>query len=262
MRKLIIALYAVLLPIAAGAQTFENMKVVAHRGGALLGNENTLSAFEKGIEAGADMIELDVHLTSDGEVVVCHDPTLNRTTDTKGRIKDMTLAQFKMAHALDRESGKPTAETLPTLSEALDLIKGRADVLLEIKKFRKGNYEGIEEKVLDIINSKGMHDNVVCQSFNDEVIEKIHSIDPSMRVEKLIFCRLPFGLCFDGGIHRFSFRKYSWCASINSMNSLTTKSFVRDCHAAGLEVKVWTVNDPARLTPGVDAVITNRPDLF
>ena len=143
------------------AQTSANMKVVAHRGGALIGNENTLSAFESGIRAGADYIELDVHLTADSVVVVCHDPTLNRTTDRKGRICDLTLEQFKQARALDRETGEATDESLPTLAEALDLIKGRAGVLLEIKKYRKGRYDGIEKKVLELIEERGMHDDVI-----------------------------------------------------------------------------------------------------
>ena len=151
MKKFLFALIAVASFATLNAQSSEKMKVVAHRGGALIGNENTLSAFESGIRAGADLIELDVHLTADSVVVVCHDPTLNRTTDRKGRISELTLEQFKQARALDRETGKPTDEALPTLSEALDLIKGRAGVLLEIKKFRKGKYDGIEEKVLKLI---------------------------------------------------------------------------------------------------------------
>ena len=262
MKKFLFALIAVASCATLNAQSSEKMKVVAHRGGALIGNENTLSAFESGIRAGADLIELDVHLTADSVVVVCHDPTLNRTTDRKGRISELTLEQFKQARALDRETGKPTDEALPTLSEALDLIKGRAGVLLEIKKFRKGKYEGIEEKVLKLIEEKGMHDDVICQSFVDEVIEKIHSLDPSVRVEKLIFCTLPFGNCFDTGFTSFSFEKYSYCSSINVYYKFASDAFIKQCHNAGLEVKVWTVNELKNLNPNVDGVITNRPDLF
>ena len=262
MKRFLFALISAAVFATGNAQTSENMKVVAHRGGALIGNENTLSAFENGIRAGADLIELDVHLTADSVVVVCHDPTLNRTTDRKGRICDLTLEQFKQARALDRETGKPTDEALPTLSEALDLIKGRAGVLLEIKKFRKGKYDGIEEKVLKLIEEKGMHDDVICQSFDDEVIEKIHSLDPSVRVEKLIFCTLPFGNCFDTGFTCFSFEKYSYCSSINVYYKFASDAFIKQCHNAGLEVKVWTVNELKNLNPNVDGVITNRPDLF
>ncbi|MBQ4285207.1 MAG: hypothetical protein II720_01960 [Bacteroidales bacterium] len=237
-------------------------KIIAHRGGALIGNENTLSCFEKGIRAGADMIELDVHLTKDGAVVVCHDPDLKRTTDTKGAIEDMTLEQFKAAKALDRETGEVTDESLPTLEEVFRLVDGRCGILLEIKKFRKGQYEGIEKACLDLINAYGLHDDVTMQSFDDSVVEKIHELDPTMRVEKLIFCRLPFGLCFDGGIRRFSFKKYHYCAAINPMGSLIGKKFIRDAHKAGKEVKIWTINKPSKAKEGADGIITNRPDLF
>ena len=245
-----------LLPMAVQGQI-----IVAHRGGALIGNENTLSCFEKGIATGADMIELDVHLTRDGEVVVCHDPDLKRTTDTRGAIEEMTLAQFKAARALDRESGAVTDEALPTLAEVFELVDGRCGILLEIKKFHKGQYEGIEQKCLDMIGQYGLHDKVTMQSFDDSVVEKIHALDPTMRVEKLIFCRLPFGLCFDGGLRRFSFKKYDYCSGINPMGMLIGKRFVRDVHAAGKTVKIWTVNNPKDAKPGVDGIITNRPDL-
>ena len=262
MKRFLLVLISVVVFATANAQTSDGMKVVAHRGGALIGNENTLSAFENGIAAGADYIELDAHLTADSVVVVCHDPTLDRTTDRKGKICDMTLEQFKQARALDRETGEPTDEALPTLAEALDLIKGRAGVLIEIKKFKKGRYDGIEERVLKLLEERGMRDDVICQSFDDDVIEKIHSLDPGLRVEKLIFCTLPFGICFDGGFTKFSFDKYSWCSSINVYYKFASDKFIRRCHEAGLEVKVWTVNDPKDLKPTVDAVITNRPDLF
>lgn len=263
MRKILLMLAAL---VAASCSSYnienEDMKIIAHRGGALLGNENTLSAFRKGIEAGADMIELDVHLTADGAVVVCHDESVDRTTDGEGRIGDMTLSDFKSVHALDRETGEPTDETLPTLEEALDLIKGHADILLEIKRSGSGQYGGLERKVLDLVASKGMCGNVIIQSFDDCVLENVHLLAPDVRVEKLIVCRLFPGVCIDNGINSFSFEKYNFCASINSMGAFTSKRFVRDCHRAGKEVKIWTVNSPGRVVPGVDGVITNRPDLF
>lgn len=261
MRKLALVL-TIFLSVSCNSQNIGDMKIIAHRGGALIGNENTLSAFRNGMAAGADMIELDVHLTSDGALVVCHDETIDRTTNCKGRIDAMTLEQFKAARALDRESGEPTDEALPTLEEALDLIRGHADILLEIKKFHKGQYEGIEQKVLDLVNAKGMHDNVIIQSFDDSIIETVHALDPSMRVEKLIICRPLPGLCIDNGLNTFSFKKYSHCASINPMRALTSRLFVKQCHKAGMEVKLWTVNSPDKVIPEADAIITNRPDLF
>lgn len=247
---------------SAWDQPARDFQVVAHRGGALIGNENTLSAFATGMATGAEYIELDVHLTKDGEVVVCHDQTIDRTTDKSGQIDQMTLSEFKAARALDRNTGEPTDEDLPTLAEVFDLVNGQCCVLIEIKRFRKGQYADIEQKVLDIVNAYGMHDKVIVQSFDDEAIENTYALDPTMKVEKLIFTRLPFGLCFDGGITAFSFKKYDYCQAINPMGMLVGKRFVKDCHKHGKLVRIWTVNDPSKRIPGVDAVITNRPDLF
>lgn len=269
--KKIIFILTIMLSCTAGCKnaTIKNgdmnnkrMLIVAHRGGALLGNENSLSCFEKGISAGADIIELDIHMSKDGELIVCHDPTLDRTTDTEGRIEDMTLEEIKKARIIDFETEEPTDERIPTLSEAIEKIDGRAGLLIEIKRKREDQYAGIEAKLLEVINSYGIKDKCIVQSFDDQAIMTVNKLDPKVRVEKLIFCRLPFGLCFDGGITRFSFEKYSFCASINPMGALVGKRFVEKCHKAGFEVKAWTINKPSSLIEGLDGVITNRPDLF
>ena len=93
--------------------------IVAHRGGAEIANENTLSSFHQAIEIGVDMVEIDVHMTRDGQVVVCHDFSIDRTTNGKGRIEDMDLEQFKQALVLDKDTKEPTSESMPTLSESL-----------------------------------------------------------------------------------------------------------------------------------------------
>lgn len=256
------SMIVVLCGCGTQARLSPDTKIIAHRGGALIGNENTLSCFEKGISAGADMIELDIHLSADGELIVCHDPSIDRTTDGKGMIEKLTLAQIKEAHIKDFQTGEISDERIPTLSEVFDMLGKRCKVLLEIKRNRKDQYPGIEAKTLELINSYGLHDEVVIQSFDDEVIERTHEIDPDMRVEKLIVCRLPFGLCFDGKIKRFSFEKYSYASSINSFGKLTSGRFVRDCHKHGKEVKIWTVNKLSGIVPEVDGIITNRPDIF
>lgn len=236
--------------------------IVAHRGGARVGNENTLSAFANAIRLDVDMIELDVHLTADNQLVVCHDPTLNRTTDTKGVIAEMTLDEFKRAHALDRNTGMPTEETLPTLREALDLIGHQTAILLEIKRPHKNSYPGIERLVWQMLVETDMLESVTVQSFDDDVLTAMHAIAPEVKLEKLIICRLPFGLVLDNRIHRFRFENYTHCRSINAFSKLVTKAFVEEAHRAGLQVKVWTVDDPRKVLPGVDGVITNRPDIF
>ena len=239
----------------------ENLSITAHRGGAKLGNENTLSCIDMGIRAGADVIEIDIHQTKDGKLIVCHDETINRTTNQKGKIEELTFDELRQAKIVSK-SGEVTDECLPTLGEVLALVKGRCLLLVEIKLGHKGQYPGIAQKTLDTINAYNMHDVVMIQSFNDDVLEEIHKIDSSIRLEKLIFCRLPFGLCFDGKFNTFSFEKYSHVASINACASLISKRFVKETHRAGKEVRIWTVDRYSKLFPLVDGIITNNPTLF
>lgn len=236
--------------------------IVAHRGGAKIANENTLSSFQQAIEMGVDMVELDVHMTLDNHVVVCHDMTIDRTTNGAGKIEDMTLQQFKQAVVVDYASKLPTSESMPTLREALELMKGKSKILLEIKRRNKNQYAGLEQQIIDMIHEMDMVDQVVIQSFDDQALFTVHQLDPTVRIEKLLFCRLPFGMCFDGKLNRFSVEKYKMCASLNFMYKFIDQKSIDKLHAEGFEVKVWTVDDPRKLNYKADGVITNRPDLF
>lgn len=233
--------------------------IVAHRGGADLGMENSLSCIKKGMEAGADMIEIDLHLTADNQVVVCHDQSINRTTDGKGKIGKMTLAEIHKYRLLD-QNGNPSDETIPTLEQVLELCKDRCKILIEIKK-KKDQYMGIETLSDSLVKRYGMRDQVVFQSFNDDVLFKLHEIDPTLRLEKLLFYKAG-SLIFDGTFTSYSEEKYSFVTSFNICKSFVTQRFIRKMHEAGKEVKVWTVNKPTKVPADTDGVITNRPDLF
>ena len=129
--------------------------IIAHRGGALLGTENSLSCIEKGIATGADMVEVDLHLTADRQIVVCHDQKVNRTTNGKGRIEDMTLAEIQQLRLLNHD-GSVSNETIPTLEQVLELCQGKCALLLEIKKKRDDQYPGIEALADSIVKAHGM----------------------------------------------------------------------------------------------------------
>ena len=228
------------------------MKIIAHRGGAGLGNENTLSCISKGLSYGPDMIEIDVHLTSDCEVVVCHDPYIDRTTDGKGIISEMTLEEVKAAHIVDA-SGNSTDEKIPTLREVIEHIGGRAGILLEIK--RKDNRDdGLERLCLDIIYEYGLEKSMTIQSFNDMVLERFHAMDPSIRLEKLLYIR---------PLNMSKVASRPWIASYNIFFlGLVTRRFVEKMHTMGREVKVWTIKKPSQIPCGnLDGIITDRPDL-
>lgn len=236
--------------------------VVAHRGGAALGPENTLATIENGIAAGADMIEIDIHQTLDGKLVVCHDQSINRTTTGSGLIRELTLEEIRKYYIIDRD-GNVTDQKMPTFDEVLDLIAGRVKLLVEIK--RTGNiYEGIEAKMIDAIKNHDAESWVVAQSFNDSVLENLHKIDSQLRLEKLWVCKLaglPLGI--DGTISNYAYDKYSYVSSFNFFYTSVTKSMIEDIHRHGKEVKIWTVGSPEK-TPylDVDGIITNHPDLW
>lgn len=230
------------------------MRIIAHRGGAGLGCENTLTCIEKGLACSrADMVEIDVHLTRDGEVVVCHDPDVDRTTDGKGMIEDLTLQEIKSLHIKDSD-GKTTSYRIPTLREVLTRIGSRAEVLLEIKRSDNRD-DGLEKACLDIIRECGAYGRVTVQSFNDIVLERFHAMDPSIRLEKLLFVR-PF--CWK------EVEEKPYIASYNIFRlGLVTRRFVEKMHARGKEIKVWTLQTPEQFhADNLDGIITDRPDLF
>lgn len=228
------------------------MKVIAHRGGAGIGHENTISCIAEGLKHNPSMIEIDVHLTRDREVVVCHDPFIDRTTDSKGVISEMTLEEIKAAHIKDA-SGNSTEESIPTLREVIELIDGRAAILLEIKREDETD-DGLERLCLDIIYEYGIQQTVVVQSFNDIVLERFHAMDPSIRLEKLLFVR-PFSTK--------AVRSCPWIASYNIyFRGLVTRRFVDKMHSMGKEVKVWTIKKPSQIPcRNLDGIITDRPDI-
>ena len=236
--------------------------IVAHRGGAGLGLENTLSCIEKGIAAGADMIEIDVHLTKDGKLIICHDETVDRTTNGNGKIREMTFDELRKLRVTDK-NGNITEEHLPSLREVLELIDGRSKLLIEVKR-TKNIYQGIEKKLMDEIEAFNASAWVDIQSFNDSVLENIHAVNPQQRLEKLIvfkFRGLPF--IFDGTITRFSFKKYGYITSFNIFYKSASPGFIKDIQNQGKEVKIWTLDDPQK-TPDlpVDGIITDHPDLW
>lgn len=243
-------------------ETEKQLIVVAHRGGAVLGPENSLGCIERGMAVGARWIEIDVHLSADGEIVVCHDPSVDRTTDGEGYISETDYASLRRLRLLDAD-GNPTGEHLPTLDEVLDLIKGRANLLLEIKQSRH-SLPGIEQACVDCIRRHGATESVTIQSFDDEVLETVHRIAPEIRLEKLLFfAATGLGFEFDGGFSSFDFGKYDYVASFNIYYHAASRSFVEKAHAHGKEVKVWTLDKyDAELVELVDGVITNDPRIF
>jgi len=156
---------------------------IAHRGLSARFPENTLAAFRGAADAGAHMIELDVNLTKDRQLVVIHDETVDRTTNGTGPVRALTLEQL---HRLDCGSWFGPAfktERLPTLADVLEAVKGRLLVNIEIKPEafeRHGPADAVERQVLQRVREKNMCADVLISSFEWQVLENIHKIEPAI----------------------------------------------------------------------------------
>lgn len=229
--------------------------VWAHRGASGYAPENTLPAFQKAFQMGADGIELDVQMTKDGELVVCHDETIGRTSNGSGWIKDKTLAELK---ALDFSCGQKdfAGVTIPTMREVFELL-APTDMIINIElKTGIVFYLGMAKKLLDLTSECGFSDRVIYSSFNHYTIKHIREIAPE--------AKLGF-LYADGTIDMPSYAiKHGVQALHPALYNIQFPGFIEECRQRGLAVNVWTVNEEEHLglccKAGVDAIITNYPD--
>ena len=238
----------------------ERPMVVAHRGGASLGPENSLMAIERAISLGVDAVEVDVRLSADGHVVVLHDKSVNRTTDGKGRVNGLSLAQLKKFSLLDA-AGNKTDERIPTLNEVLGFVAGRCRVLIEIKD---NDSRGIESAVVDVVARHSAWDWVAVHSFSDKVLERFNLLGVPFPLEKLLVFKLPLvPYIFDGTLRRLSMDKYDYVSSFNVHKCFARDGLVERLHNAGKGVKMWTFGkDDATRPVNADGVIVDSPQLW
>ena len=241
------------------------VKVIAHRGASGYAPENTLASFQKAIELKANYVELDVHLSKDGEVVVIHDATLDRTTSGTGKVNEYSLAELKMLNASKLNGENYRDEKIPTLDEALKLTKGNAILLIEIKADADSKpYPDIEKKVLEIIQANKAEDWCEIQSFYDFSVNSWLELNTAIHVHKLLVGRLQ-PLYIDHKI-RFGrvFKKYDTPQGINPYRAFAKRKMIKKIHRQNHIAYVWTVNDEKDirkiLKRNPDGIITNYPD--
>jgi len=235
------------------------MKVMAHRGYSGMYPENTMLAFEKAAEAGADGIELDVHKTADGVLVVHHDERVDRTTDGTGRICDLTFEELRRFNAAARWDGKFGFQPIPSFEEYCAWASEQTLFTnIEIKTDNTF-YPNIEQEVWDMICRFGLQDRVMFSSFNHVTLLKLREIAPNVDVGALVLedgmVRVrPGDYCRASGFQ-------AWHPSFASLNDEN----VANCKAAGIAINVWTVNDMAALEQlrvwDCEGVITNFPSV-
>lgn len=241
----------------------QNPIIIAHRGASAYAPENTISSFEKAIEMGALVIETDIHQTKDSVVVIMHDLSVDRTTNGKGLIKDITYSQFKYLQIKDK-SGCVSWENPPSLEEAIIAINGRCKLLIELKK---GNpyYPNIEKHIVDLIEKHNAQSWVsTIHSFEKEPLINIAKRDSNINLQKLIVFKLPL-VSFNFDKH-FNKDDYTNWQGVNVYYKFCSKRLIKKLHKLNKTVYVWTVNKPRiakkMAKRGVDGIITNKPDIL
>lgn len=236
--------------------------IIAHRGASAYAPENTLSAFEKAIQMGVLVIETDVHQTKDSVIVIMHDLSVDRTTNGKGLIKDLSVNEFK-ALTIERDK-KELEEHPPTLEEAIKLINGRCKLLIELKK-GSSYYPNIEKHIVDLLKKYNAHTWVyTIHSFDKQALINVSKRDSNINLQKLIVFKFPLvSFNFDKQFTKDDFT--SW-QGVNVYYRFCSKRVIKKIHRLGKTVYVWTVNKPrvARkfARRGVDGIITNKPDIL
>jgi glycerophosphoryl diester phosphodiesterase len=222
--------------------------VIAHRGASGTLPENTLPAYELATLQGADMIEIDLHRTRDGETVVTHDEDL-AVLGGRGEIADATAAEIR---ALDAGNG----ERVPILDEVLDAFGARIPFNLELKRGRRAVYADLEPAALAAVEHRGLLDRTLFSSFFDPVLARLRALSPAARIALLLSTRDP---------ERWLERARAVAAeAINPSILLAKRALIDAAHAEGFAVYVFTVDaedDMRRLLDlGVDGMFTNFPD--
>src|SRR5688572_22625013 len=243
-------------------------QVFAHRGGCALGPENTIAAFDLGIAAGADGLELDVHLSADGVAVVCHDDTLDRTTNGSGPVRARTAAELAAidagCHFTDGGGSHPFRERgvgVPALRDVLGRFPG-IPIIVEMKV----DSVAMGQAVANDVRAAGAIDRVCAAGYGQQSIDAVRALLPQIATSASHpEARLAVYRSIAGWpVNRPRYATYQVPERAGLIRVVSPR-FIRHAHQAGLRVQVWTVDEQADMERllgwGVDGLISNRPDL-
>ncbi len=231
----------------------ERPLVFAHRGASHAAPENTLAAFREAVRLGADGVELDVHLSADGAPVVIHNATVSATTDGKGLINALSLAQIKELDAGAHFGAAFAGERIPTLAEVFEAVGRQLLINVELKA-QKNATADLENAVAALVTRMGMADRLWFSSFRPLTLSRIRALLPDV----------PCGLLYDGlGMGATLLTSITPHEALHPHFALVTQRFVRRAHKRERRVATWTVDDTAvarkMAAMGVDVLITNEP---
>ncbi len=232
--------------------------IFAHRGASAYAPENTLAAFELALQQGAPAIELDVKLSADGHAVVIHDPTVDRTTNGKGKVARLSLAELRALDAGSFFSEKYRGEKIPTLEEVFDLVGKRALINIELTNYTTPR-DSLVEEVCRLVREHHMEENVLFSSF----------LPRNLHQAAILLPEVPRGLLALEGWKGLWMRSFQFFfgnyQALHPYVSDVTPQQIASVHRIGRRVHVWTVNDAEwirrLLKWGADGIFTDDPPL-
>ncbi|TMU87246.1 glycerophosphodiester phosphodiesterase [Bacillus sp. BHET2] len=234
----------------------KRVETVAHRGASAYAPENTIASFDLAVDMKADYIEIDVQRSKDGELVVIHDTTVDRTTDGTGKVRDLTLEQLKSLDAGSWKGEQFAGEPLPTFEEVLNRYHGKAGILIELKSPEL--YLGIEEQVAATLKDhhldKPHNEKIILQSFNFDSMKKMDKLLPHVPVGVLAANR---SLTSKKTLQEIS----TYAEWFNPSYGIVTEEVVKNVHSLDLQIGSWTVRSHESadflFDMNVDAIITD-----
>jgi glycerophosphoryl diester phosphodiesterase len=232
-------------------------QIFAHRGAKLVAPENTLPAFQKALEMGVDGIELDVHTSKDGQLVVIHDFSVDKTTNGHGRVEGFTAAELARLDAGSHFHPAFAGVGVPTLAQVLELVGEHCRVNVEIKCEEDDGGDEVE-LLAALIHQRQLYEQVIVSSFNPITLIKLRWVDPKIQLGLLYFQELPPHL------RQAWFTPILQPQALHPYHGLVTANLVAWARRQGCAVNTWTVNEVAearRLADlGVDVIMTDAPD--
>lgn len=230
--------------------------ILAHRGASGDAPENTLAAFQLALRQGCDGIELDIHLSKDGQLVVIHDDTIDRTTNGKGTVGEMTVSELKKYDAGRWFSERFRGERIPLLEEVFSIVPKEIFINIEIKNI-PSHYEGIEEKLINLLEASGRTKQVIVSSFDHQCLYRLKKRNSDVKIGLLykenVVDHVNFANMFGLPVE-----------SLHPDYKAIGRNDIQKAVRRGIKVFPWTVNTKngmkKMIEAGVSGIITNYPN--
>jgi glycerophosphoryl diester phosphodiesterase len=245
------------------SQTARAFTLIGHRGAAAVTPENTLVSLRKAMALGVDRIEIDVHMTRDGRIVLMHDRTLERTTTGHGAVRDHDLAEIQMLDAGSWFDPSFAGEKAPTLEEAIEAIDGKCMLMIEVKE-HGGYTPGIELAVAEIIRKYNAGSWCVVISLRHKVVANFHRLAPDIRLHRSYVGKLPLiPVYIANGLTLRGLKYYDYVEEFNLNKGFISRCILRKAMRMNKKINAWTDDQPDHamklVKRGVSGIITNAP---